>query len=91
MVIDMGVSSYAKMRVSSFVQMRGSVPSQWSQDISKMVAKPAITFNISDPFYEIAGLYKFSVCSYMAVLRLLIYIFLQELISTNYFVDMVHQ
>ena len=30
-------------RLSSFVQMRGSVPLFWSQDISKMVPKPPIT------------------------------------------------
>ncbi len=55
MVIDVGLSTISKMRVSSFVQLRGSVPSQWSQDVSKMVAKPAITFDLSDPYYEIAG------------------------------------
>lgn len=59
MVIDVGTSFTEKMRVSSFVQMRGSVPCQWSQDrsqdISKMVAKPIIKFDLSDPYYEIAG------------------------------------
>ncbi|XKL65495.1 hypothetical protein PGB90_008915 [Kerria lacca] len=55
MVIDVSISSNEKMRVSSFVQLRGSVPSQWSQTVSKMVAKPAITFDLSDPYYEIAG------------------------------------
>ena len=55
MIIDLGVSLKNGIRVSSFVQMRGSVPSRWSQDVSKVVAKPAITFDLSDPFYEIAG------------------------------------
>lgn len=40
---------------SSFVQMRGSVPGLWSQDISKMVPKPSIAIDLSDPFSEIAG------------------------------------
>lgn len=59
MIIDVSVSTNKKMRVSSFVQMRGSIPSQWRQDMTKMVAKPAITFDLSDPYYEIAGLFHF--------------------------------
>lgn len=59
MIIDVSVSTNKKMRVSSFVQMRGSIPSQWRQDITKMVAKPAITFDLSDPYFEIAGLFHF--------------------------------
>jgi hypothetical protein len=55
MVHDSGVSSLSSGHFSSFVQLRGSVPSQWSQDISKMVPKPAISFDLSDPFYETAG------------------------------------
>ncbi|KAJ9595423.1 hypothetical protein L9F63_013382, partial [Diploptera punctata] len=55
MVHDSGVSSLSIGRFTSFVQMRGSVPSQWSQDISKMVPKPAIGFDLSDPFCETAG------------------------------------
>lgn len=42
-------------RFSSFVQMRGSIPSYWSQDVSKMVPKPAISIDLSDPFAEIPG------------------------------------
>lgn len=42
-------------RLCSFVQMRGSVPHRWSQDISKMVPKPQITIDLSDPYSEIAG------------------------------------
>ncbi|XP_063704521.1 polyphosphoinositide phosphatase [Culicoides brevitarsis] len=42
-------------RLCSFVQMRGSVPHRWSQDISKMVPKPQIMIDLSDPYSEIAG------------------------------------
>ena len=42
-VQDMCVTELCKARISSFVQMRGSIPIYWSQDISKMVPKPAIT------------------------------------------------
>jgi hypothetical protein len=55
MVHDSGVSSFSSGHFTSFVQLRGSVPSQWSQDISKMVPKPAISFDLSDPFCETAG------------------------------------
>lgn len=39
-------------RLCSFTQMRGSIPSHWSQDISKMVPKPAIGVDLSDPFSQ---------------------------------------
>ncbi|XP_075238567.1 polyphosphoinositide phosphatase FIG4 isoform X2 [Lycorma delicatula] len=52
---DTGASSCDSPRITSFVQMRGSIPAHWSQDISKMVPKPAITFDLSDPFAEAAG------------------------------------
>lgn len=42
-------------KLSSFVQIRGSIPSHWSQDISKMVPKPPITIDIADPYAETAG------------------------------------
>lgn len=42
-------------RLCSFVQMRGSVPSHWSQDISKIVPKPAISLDLCDPYSETAG------------------------------------
>ncbi|KAJ8674118.1 hypothetical protein QAD02_005380 [Eretmocerus hayati] len=54
-VHDSGVSSLNYGRFSSFVQMRGSVPGHWSQDVSKMVPKPTITIDLSDPFIETAG------------------------------------
>lgn len=42
-------------KLSSFVQLRGSVPAHWSQDISKMVPKPPISLDIPDPYAETAG------------------------------------
>ncbi|XP_047530610.1 polyphosphoinositide phosphatase [Vanessa atalanta] len=52
-VLDAMISSFSAGRFSSFVQMRGSIPSFWSQDISKMVPKPAIMIDRSDPYAEI--------------------------------------
>ncbi|CAH2076255.1 unnamed protein product, partial [Iphiclides podalirius] len=52
-VHDSMLSSFAAGRFSSFVQMRGSIPSYWSQDISKMVPKPAISIDLGDPYAEI--------------------------------------
>jgi len=43
------------MYISSFLQIGGSVPGLWSQDISKMVPKPTISFELNDPFHEIPG------------------------------------
>ena len=54
-VHDSCVSSLNNGRFSSFVQMRGSVPGHWSQDVSKMVPKPTITCDLSDPYAETAG------------------------------------
>lgn len=42
-------------RMCSFVQMRGSIPSHWSQDFSKMVPKPPISLDLSDPYAETAA------------------------------------
>ncbi|ETN60807.1 inositol 5-phosphatase [Anopheles darlingi] len=42
-------------RMCSFTQLRGSVPSHWSQDVSKMVPKPQIAIDLSDPYGETAG------------------------------------
>ena len=47
-VHDASVLSLDKARLTAFVQMRGSVPALWSQDISnKMMPKPMINGNIS--------------------------------------------
>lgn len=56
-VHDASVSSFKRGRFTSFVQMRGSVPSHWSQDVSKMVPKPLIVINSPDPFYTAAGIH----------------------------------
>ncbi|XP_058822888.1 polyphosphoinositide phosphatase [Topomyia yanbarensis] len=42
-------------RMCSFSQLRGSVPSHWSQDVSKMVPKPQIALDLSDPYGETSG------------------------------------
>ncbi|KAK9499830.1 hypothetical protein O3M35_002791 [Rhynocoris fuscipes] len=55
-VEDMGVSSWPTCpRISSFVQMRGSVPGHWSQDTTKIVPKPSISYDLADPFAETPG------------------------------------
>ena len=41
-VHDASVTKLDKGKISSFVQMRGSVPVYWSQDNTKMMAKPPI-------------------------------------------------
>lgn len=42
-------------RMCSFVQMRGSIPSHWSQDTSKIVSKPPISLDLPDPYAETAA------------------------------------
>ncbi|XP_050548298.1 polyphosphoinositide phosphatase isoform X2 [Daktulosphaira vitifoliae] len=54
-VQDVGVSCQNHLYISSFLQMRGSVPGLWSQDMTKMVPKPTILFELPDPFHEISG------------------------------------
>ncbi|KAF7992786.1 hypothetical protein HCN44_005130 [Aphidius gifuensis] len=54
-VHDSCVSSLHNGKFSSFVQMRGSVPGNWSQDISKMVPKPTISYDLADPYFEISS------------------------------------
>ncbi|CAL4066485.1 unnamed protein product, partial [Meganyctiphanes norvegica] len=55
LVYDAHVTSLHHGRFTSFVQIRGSIPSHWSQDVSKMVPKPPITFDVMDPYGETAG------------------------------------
>ncbi|KAK6187826.1 hypothetical protein SNE40_005765 [Patella caerulea] len=43
--------------ITSFTQLRGSVPLSWSQDVVKMVPKPAILLDKKDPYADIAGLH----------------------------------
>lgn len=52
---DGNISSFRYGLFSSFVQIRGSVPIYWSQNISKMTTKPPINIDVFDPFYEAAG------------------------------------
>lgn len=40
---DASVMSFSAGSYSSYVQVRGSVPLYWSQDISTMMPKPPIT------------------------------------------------
>lgn len=44
-------------RLCSFVQMRGSIPSHWSQDVSKIVPKPPISLDLSDPYSRTPGIH----------------------------------
>ncbi|KAG5869516.1 hypothetical protein JTB14_035113, partial [Gonioctena quinquepunctata] len=55
LVYNSGVSSFTQSHFTSFVQMRGSIPGHWKQEMGKMVAKPAITIDFYDPFAETAG------------------------------------
>ncbi|XP_060530474.1 polyphosphoinositide phosphatase isoform X2 [Cylas formicarius] len=55
MVHDSAMSSLSKSHCTSFVQMRGSIPGHWKQEMGKMVGKPAITIDFYDPFAETAG------------------------------------
>ncbi|KAL1509733.1 hypothetical protein ABEB36_004426 [Hypothenemus hampei] len=54
-VHDFRMSSFNNSHFTSFVQMRGSIPGHWKQEMGKMVAKPAIIIDFFDPFCETAG------------------------------------
>ncbi|GAB1604859.1 polyphosphoinositide phosphatase-like [Argonauta hians] len=54
-VHDASVTFLNSACVSSFVQLRGSIPLFWSQDISKMVPKPQIVVDQADPYGFVAG------------------------------------
>lgn len=54
-VHDSSVSSFKDGNFTSFVQVRGSVPFSWSQDVSKIVPKPAINLDLVDPYCFAAG------------------------------------
>ncbi|XP_056015815.1 polyphosphoinositide phosphatase-like isoform X2 [Ostrea edulis] len=56
-VIDSSVTFLEKTSVTSFVQIRGSIPLYWSQDVTKMVPKPPIMLDQSDPYAGAAGLH----------------------------------
>ncbi|KAG8331674.1 phosphatidylinositol-3,5-bisphosphate 5-phosphatase, variant 2 [Homalodisca vitripennis] len=75
LVEDIGISSTENPRMSSFVQMRGSIPAHWSQDISKMVPKPAITFDLSDAFAQTAEGSQMRVTTFVGALILKLEVF----------------
>lgn len=54
-VHDASLSSFDKSYYTSFVQVRGSIPDRWSQDVSKMVPKPPINRDFIDPYCHAAG------------------------------------
>uniref|UniRef100_A0A3Q0RDM9 FIG4 phosphoinositide 5-phosphatase n=1 Tax=Amphilophus citrinellus TaxID=61819 RepID=A0A3Q0RDM9_AMPCI len=56
-VHDASVTSFTAGSYSSYVQVRGSVPLYWSQDISTMMPKPPIRLDQADPYAHIAGLH----------------------------------
>ncbi|XP_068202078.1 polyphosphoinositide phosphatase isoform X1 [Palaemon carinicauda] len=55
LVFDAHVPSLLSGRYTSFVQIRGSIPCHWSQDVSKMVPKPPIAFDVLEPYADTAG------------------------------------
>ncbi|KAA0708172.1 Polyphosphoinositide phosphatase [Triplophysa tibetana] len=54
---DSSITSFTSGRFSSCVQVRGSVPLLWSQDISTMMPKPPIRLDQADPYSHVAGLH----------------------------------
>ncbi|BFZ10295.1 hypothetical protein BsWGS_13334 [Bradybaena similaris] len=56
-VQDTSVTFLHRGKVSSFVQLRGSVPLFWSQDTSKIVPKPTISLDQRDPYSSAAGMH----------------------------------
>lgn len=50
-------AGYCKGRMSSVVQMRGSIPLFWSQEASRFSPKPDIILQRYDPTYEATGLH----------------------------------
>eukprot|EP00058_Branchiostoma_floridae_P018686 XP_002604175.1 hypothetical protein BRAFLDRAFT_278184 [Branchiostoma floridae] len=56
-VHDASVLSLGSGRYTAYVQMRGSVPLYWSQDITTMMPKPPIGLDLADPYACVAGLH----------------------------------
>ncbi|XP_066557315.1 polyphosphoinositide phosphatase isoform X2 [Amia ocellicauda] len=54
---DASVMSFTAGSYSSYVQVRGSVPLYWSQDISTMLPKPPIRLDQADPYAHVAALH----------------------------------
>ncbi|XP_034017719.1 polyphosphoinositide phosphatase [Thalassophryne amazonica] len=56
-VHDASVMSFTAGSYSSYVQVRGSVPLYWSQDISTIMPKPPIRLDQADPYAHVAALH----------------------------------
>ncbi|XP_039603847.1 polyphosphoinositide phosphatase isoform X1 [Polypterus senegalus] len=56
-IYDASVTSFTSGSYSSYVQVRGSVPLYWSQDISTMMPKPPIRLDQADPYAHVAALH----------------------------------
>lgn len=83
-VEDTGVSSIESPKFSSFVQMRGSIPAHWSQGITKMVPKPAISFDLSDPFAQAAGMNFMFWCFFLyRCIQLFVFYILTKLVVNS--------
>ncbi|KAI2802223.1 phosphatidylinositol-3,5-bisphosphate 5-phosphatase [Blomia tropicalis] len=54
-VHDANLSSFRYGLLSSFVQLRGSVPTYWSQNIVNIAPKPPINIDLKDPYFVAAG------------------------------------
>jgi len=52
---DASIGSDNLSNCTSFVHIRGSVPTQWAQDISKIQPKPPIFIETTEPFASTAG------------------------------------
>jgi len=49
------VQDWNRGSFTSFVQMRGSIPLSWSQDVRQIVPKPPIGIDDVDPFCKVSG------------------------------------
>jgi len=49
------VQDWNRGSFTSFVQMRGSIPLSWSQDVRQIVPKPPINIDDMDPFCQVPG------------------------------------
>uniref|UniRef100_A0A2P2I588 Polyphosphoinositide phosphatase-like n=2 Tax=Hirondellea gigas TaxID=1518452 RepID=A0A2P2I588_9CRUS len=54
-VFDSAMADLPDGRFTSFVQLRGSIPVHWTQDVTKMVPKPPISIQLHDPLASSAG------------------------------------
>ncbi|XP_076844224.1 polyphosphoinositide phosphatase isoform X2 [Brachyhypopomus gauderio] len=54
---DASMMSFTAGSYSAYVQVRGSVPLYWSQDISTMMPKPPIRLDQADPYAHVAALH----------------------------------